>query len=205
MSETKQIAEAVVTGHNTTIAKKDTAGWVSSLVCRLSDRSTPGEFKVRYQGVGAPAVGSALLLSFDAKSKAGLPLNAKFRILDTPSDEVESLVQLADKCKGVLHQKVRTPSEQAVLDSLVDSLADELALKAVLQEPVISIESLKVSGGQHLKPGEQVKIRGSGGAVHTVTMSEKGNLYCSCPAWKFQEKPSESRTCKHCDAVATCK
>lgn len=38
--------------------------------------------------------------------------------------------------------------------------------------------------GMRLEPGEHVKVAGSGGASHTVTMSAKGNLYCSCPAWK---------------------
>ena len=49
-----KIAETVITGHSITEGKKDTAGWVSSMVCRFSDRSVPGEFKVRYQGMGAP-------------------------------------------------------------------------------------------------------------------------------------------------------
>ena len=197
-----ETAEAIITGHSVTEGKKDTVGWVSSLVCRLSDRSTPGEFKVRYQGVGAPAVGSILLLNFQARTKAGLPLNAKYRVLDAPKEELESLVQLAHKCKNIVNQQVRTPAEQAVLDGLVDTLAEELSKKARIQEPVKTIEQFKVANGMMLKPGEHVKVAGSGGASHTVTMSAKGNLYCSCPAWKFQKVASELRTCKHCDAVA---
>lgn len=197
-----EIAEAVITGHSVTEGKKNTAGWVSSLVCRLSDRSVPGEFKVRYQGMGAPAVGTTLILNFQARTKAGLPMNAKYRVLDAPKEEVKSLVQLADKCKNIVKQNVRTPAEQAMLDDIVDTLGEEFAKKTRIQEPVKTIEQFKVAKGMRLQPGEHVKVAGSGGASHTVTMSAKGNLYCSCPAWKFQKVASELRTCKHCDAVA---
>lgn len=201
-SDKPQSAEAVITGHSVTEGKKATAGWVSSLVCRLSDRSVSGEFKVRYQGVGAPAVGTTLMLNFHAKTKAGLPLNAKFRVLDAPKKEVKSLVELADKCKKIVQQPVRTSAEQALLDSLVDTLADDLAEKARIQEPVQTMEQLRATHGMLLKPGEHTKVSGSAGGVHTVTMSAKGHLYCSCPGWKFQRVPIENRTCKHCDAVA---
>ena len=201
-SDKSQIAEAIITGHSVTEGKKDTAGWVSSLVCRLSDKSVPGEFKVRYQGIGAPAVGTTLMLNFYARTKAGLPLNAKFRVIDAPKEELNSLVELADKCKEIVQQDVRTAAEQALLDSLVETLADDLAEKARIQEPVKTIEQLRAAHGMHLQPGDHVKVSGTSGGVHTVTMSAKGHLYCSCPGWKFQRVPIESRTCKHCDAVA---
>ena len=80
---------------------------------------------------------------FQARTKAGLPLNAKYRALDASKEEVESLVQLADKCKNIVNQQVRTPAEQALWDGLVDTFAEDLAKKARIQEPVRTIEQLK--------------------------------------------------------------
>jgi hypothetical protein len=37
--------------------------------------------------------------------------------------------------------------------------------------------------------------------MHEVTRDSRGNLYCSCPAWKFQKKPVEDRSCKHTMSV----
>lgn len=150
----------------------------------------------------APAVGTTLILNFQARTKAGLPMNAKYRVLDAPKEEVESLVQSADKCKNIVDQQVRTPDEQVFIDKMLDILSEDFAKKTRIQEPVKTIEQFKVAKDTRLEPGEHVKVAGSGGASHTVTMSAKGNLYCSCPAWKFQKVASELRTCKHCDAVA---
>ena len=33
-------------------------------------------------------------------------------------------------------------------------------------------------------------------------MGKDGNVYCTCPAWKFQRKAVQGRTCKHLVAFA---
>ena len=38
------------------------------------------------------------------------------------------------------------------------------------------------------------------GHVHSVRMGADGNLYCDCPAWKFQHNHPRCRTCKHLQA-----
>lgn len=32
---------------------------------------------------------------------------------------------------------------------------------------------------------------------YVVSEDDQGFLFCSCPAWKFQNKPPKGRTCKH--------
>lgn len=41
------------------------------------------------------------------------------------------------------------------------------------------------------------------GTFHEVRQGRDGNIYCSCPAWRFQRKPPMERTCKHLRALAT--
>lgn len=71
-------------------------------------------------------------------------------------------------------------------------------------KPCFTIEELRHMGGIALSPGDKVSVRSSKNTgVYVVTMPKMGNnLYCSCPAWKFQKKPASARTCKHCIAVA---
>jgi len=35
---------------------------------------------------------------------------------------------------------------------------------------------------------------------YPIKMGHDGNLYCGCPAWKFQKKHPKDRTCKHLKA-----
>src|SRR5450432_3831247 len=46
-----------------------------------------------------------------------------------------------------------------------------------------------------LEDGDSVEVQGSSS---TYTLSRQGGVYmCSCPAWKNQSAPVDSRTCKH--------
>lgn len=38
--------------------------------------------------------------------------------------------------------------------------------------------------------------------VYTIKRGHDGNVYCSCPAWKFQKLAPKDRTCKHLRALA---
>lgn len=38
--------------------------------------------------------------------------------------------------------------------------------------------------------------------VYTIKRGTDGNVYCSCPAWKFQKLSPQLRTCKHLRALA---
>ena len=36
---------------------------------------------------------------------------------------------------------------------------------------------------------------------YEVRLGKDGNVYCTCPAWKFQRKPVADRVCKHMRAA----
>jgi hypothetical protein len=38
--------------------------------------------------------------------------------------------------------------------------------------------------------------------VYTIRRGADGNVYCSCPAWKFQKLNPAQRTCKHLRGLA---
>jgi len=38
--------------------------------------------------------------------------------------------------------------------------------------------------------------------VYTIRRGHDGNVYCSCPAWKFQKLAPKDRTCKHLRSLA---
>lgn len=42
----------------------------------------------------------------------------------------------------------------------------------------------------------------SSGAVYEIRLGADANVYCTCPAWKFQKLPPKERTCKHMKAVS---
>lgn len=44
---------------------------------------------------------------------------------------------------------------------------------------------------------ESINVRGESGKTYTVKAHADGSIHCSCPAWKFQNKPAQDRTCKH--------
>ncbi len=63
-----------------------------------------------------------------------------------------------------------------------------------------TIEEWKQQGGVTLANGTSVYVMGR--EVYKVSRARKGDsMYCSCPAWKFQNLHPLRRTCKHCEAV----
>ena len=51
-----------------------------------------------------------------------------------------------------------------------------------------------------LSEGQTIQVPGSGSAMHTIKYV--GGVYsCSCPAWRFQSRPIDERTCKHIDRM----
>lgn len=44
-------------------------------------------------------------------------------------------------------------------------------------------------------------VQGSSG-VYEIRLGGDGNVYCTCPAWKFQKLPPKERTCKHMKALS---
>jgi hypothetical protein len=40
------------------------------------------------------------------------------------------------------------------------------------------------------------------GVGYDVRKGADGNIYCTCPAWRFQRKPLMERTCKHIKALS---
>jgi len=39
---------------------------------------------------------------------------------------------------------------------------------------------------------------------YEIRQAKNGHIYCTCPAWKYQRKPVQERTCKHIKALAQC-
>ena len=37
---------------------------------------------------------------------------------------------------------------------------------------------------------------------YEIWLGKDGNLYCTCPAWKFSKGSKEEKTCKHIKAAA---
>lgn len=37
---------------------------------------------------------------------------------------------------------------------------------------------------------------------YEVRRGKDGNVYCTCPAWRFQKRSPKERTCKHLKALA---
>jgi len=74
------------------------------------------------------------------------------------------------------------------------------ATKLTFEERVTKV---KVSEFQGLG-GEGIKMRAtSGKGWHTIKQAKKGNFYCTCPSWKFQNHGYlvRHRTCKHLEAA----
>ena len=42
----------------------------------------------------------------------------------------------------------------------------------------------------------------SSNATYKIQLGDDNNVYCSCPAWKFQKLPPKARTCKHINALS---
>lgn len=48
------------------------------------------------------------------------------------------------------------------------------------------------------RSGVIVEMEGSNGHKHLVDLAARS---CTCPAWRFQKKPIQDRTCKHVEAA----
>ena len=48
-----------------------------------------------------------------------------------------------------------------------------------------------------VEAGDLAAFNGRNGDTYVVSASQSGNLYCSCPAWRFQSKHPDDRQCKH--------
>lgn len=42
----------------------------------------------------------------------------------------------------------------------------------------------------------------SGAGSYEIRLGGDGNVYCTCPAWKYQKLPPKERTCKHMKALS---
>jgi len=68
--------------------------------------------------------------------------------------------------------------------------------------PVKTIAQWQAFNGYVLTNGEKVKVQGDTDKTYEVSKTASGdNIWCSCPAWKYQKKNPLVRTCKHCEAV----
>jgi len=45
--------------------------------------------------------------------------------------------------------------------------------------------------------GEFVFVSLESNRQYELRMSAQGQVYCTCPGWKFQRLPTSQRTCKH--------
>ena len=45
-------------------------------------------------------------------------------------------------------------------------------------------------------------VQGNSG-TYEIRLGGDGNVYCTCPAWKFQKLPPKERTCKHMKALSS--
>jgi hypothetical protein len=65
---------------------------------------------------------------------------------------------------------------------------------------IMTTEEWKQQGCMTLANGASVYVMGR--EMYKVSRARKGDsMYCSCPAWKFQNLHPLTRTCKHCEAV----
>jgi hypothetical protein len=46
-------------------------------------------------------------------------------------------------------------------------------------------------------------VQGSAAQPYEIRLGGDGNVYCTCPAWKFQKLPPKERTCKHMKALSS--
>lgn len=61
-----------------------------------------------------------------------------------------------------------------------------------------------ISASEIFTPGTLISLVPSSSnpnKAYEVRCGHDGNVYCSCPAWKFQKKHPHDRTCKHIKAV----
>lgn len=47
----------------------------------------------------------------------------------------------------------------------------------------------------------EVKVRGNSGRDYTIKGNPTGGLFCSCPAWRFSQAPTNARVCIHINFV----
>jgi hypothetical protein len=45
-------------------------------------------------------------------------------------------------------------------------------------------------------------VQGSAAEPYEIRLGGDGNVYCTCPSWKFQKLPPKERTCKHMKALS---
>jgi hypothetical protein len=65
-----------------------------------------------------------------------------------------------------------------------------------------TIAQWQTFGGYVLANGEKVSVHGDSDKTYEVSKTANGdNIWCTCPAWKYQRKNPLVRTCKHCEAV----
>lgn len=169
--------------HHVTAKMRETAkaGYVSSLTCTGSPEKSLKQFSIVWKKDAAPAVGTVLRVSLTGLTKHGIPTGTSVTQMRKPTDMEDILSRELSK----MNIKSR-----GVEDALIDV-------------PKWTMEKLAKSAPLKLKRGDKMRVPDSRGeGWHTLTVSGAGKIYCSCPGWRFQKKPTEDRSCKHCQAVS---
>ena len=86
--------------------------------------------------------------------------------------------------------KVVIESEPKVLTSFVKSIRGN-NLGEYTEQTVLEMK------GQ-MCPLNWLILKSKSGGTYKITMSKMGQIYCDCPAWKYQSLHPKNRTCKHC-------
>jgi hypothetical protein len=103
--------------------------------------------------------------------------------------------------------RVRVYCDKPEIDALVMVTHTRVKLSGcpkhasfTMHQQALTIEEWKQQGGVTLANGTYVYVMGR--EMYKVSRARKGDsMYCSCPAWKFQNLHPLRRTCKHCEAV----
>jgi hypothetical protein len=45
-----------------------------------------------------------------------------------------------------------------------------------------------------------ITVQSDSGRRYEISQGQDGAWVCSCPAWRFQQRPGASRSCKHLEA-----
>ena len=186
------------------------------------------EFRVTYKNVNPPEIGAEIRVRHSQYTTKGLPKfpvylgvlggQLKQHLLPTGTHSIQPSIQ------PEIHPEVlsieKSQSEVPKLKLKKFKVHEELIIKK--EEIPISQAKFQpkiltsfVSGIQSNNLGEYTEltvneIKGKmrplnwltlcskSGGKYKITMSKSGQIYCDCPAWKYQSLAPKYRSCKHC-------
>ena len=215
------IITATIKGHS---ERDELTTYTKSLLCTTIDSEDGNlvEFKVTYKNVNPPAIGLEIKVRHSQYTTKGLP---KFPVylgvlggqlkehllpvrldkapiaieMPCPRDDNSSIPKLKLKKFKVpeLFSVLETPLPHAVKNpqSPPKILSSFVPITNNLGEYTeLTVIDLKGK----LLPLNWLILKSNSGGKYKIAMSKSGQIYCDCPAWKYQSLHPKLRSCKHC-------